>query len=146
MPHIDYMDIIYSGSSIANQKSIERIQRYFTKRLHMRLYPLQTVPDYAKRLKTFGLTTIETRRNEHDLICLYKIANKQMLATNINIKFSLQKSNRIILSRVRSNSARLFFQHRASVLWNKLISTHPPFSSISELRTFLSNLPASNAR
>ena len=92
------------------------------------------------------MTTIETRRNEHDLICLYKIANKLLLATNINIKFSLQKPNRIILSRVYSNLARLFFQHRASVLWNKLISTHPPFFSISELRTLLSNLPATNAR
>ena len=76
MPIIFYGIPIYFTNSRGCISRIEKIQKYFTKRLFLRLNPHQIVPKYDDRLTLFKLFPLEASCVASDLSLLFKILNK----------------------------------------------------------------------
>ena len=127
---------MYVLVSRSNIKSVEGIQRMFTKRYFQRVSPFIDVPAYEIRLKMFAFVSLEPRYSSQDLVILYKIIKRMMPITNFRVNMSTSRhAHRIIVPSFRTSSFRLSFSHRAITHWNKTI--HQMFGSIPTLKSHL---------
>ena len=67
-PILEYNTVIWAPSCMKYIDKCERVQRFFTKRLH----GLWDVP-YLKRLEILKLESLEERRLYNDVTCVYKL-------------------------------------------------------------------------
>ena len=140
-PIISYGISLYGAASLSNVNSIEKILKYFTKRLWNRLYPLIPAPCYLSRLSKFNLTSIELNRIRSDFILFFKILRNFPAVPSLSITFSKFCSHRVTVNLIKSKSTRRFFLHRTSMLWNKLVHDNS-FNdmSVHQFKAFVNSL------
>ena len=138
IPIIDYASVLYFDSSIKSVNLIEKIQKVFTKRLFMRIYPKLQVPDYCERLSFFNLKTLKFHCRKKCLIMIYKVLNG-VLSDPFNINMSSRVPYRLILPTFRSSLFRSSFIVRCQQLWNKFC-VKKEFKNISEFYSFINTI------
>ena len=122
IPTIEYGSFLFALNSKNNIKTLEKIQRIFTRRLFLRCRAVGSViPHYRERLREFHLSTLENRFNRSDLLTLYKIINHGISVPSFQISFSTRHSHLIILRPVRLSLYKNSFFHRSLTDWNKCI-------------------------
>ena len=139
VPIVIYCSSIYVFVRISNIKNVERIQKYFTKRLYARIHPNQSVPKYKLRLVEFGLDSLEVELLCFDLLNFYKLMHGLYFVPDIDFKHSAHLEGRLAVSRVRTSKRRNFYISRVITLWNRYASCCCS-SNLSEFRSYLSNL------
>ena len=108
-PLLEYNTPIWSPHLISDIDLIERVQRWFTKRL-----PGLWNESYAQRLQTLDLESLEVRRIKNDLILLFKIV-KHLIDLNSEDFFTFNwnhtrgHSCKINIGYSRLNCRKYFF-------------------------------------
>ena len=118
---IFYASPIYFTGDVVNMNELEKIQKYFTRRLFFRINGKALRPNYNYRLKLFGLQTLESSCVKSDLLMLYKLLY-ELIESSFKPIFSTRKPTRIIFQTTVSKTCRASFFHRSLVLWNKYVS------------------------
>lgn len=120
-PILEYCSPVWSPHLIGLIKSVEAVQRRFTKKLAN----LYDVP-YISRLEALCLDSLEVRRIKSDLMMCFKIVHEQVCIDSSNF-FIIAK-----LSRTRGHNYKLYkqqccldvrkysFAHRVIDVWNNL--------------------------
>ena len=96
-PVLEYASSVWSPHLLKYINSIERVQKYFTKRI-----PSLKQYSYPERLALIGLEPLEVRRLKTDLILYYK-SSHNLIAIPFNEYFNLQTN----LSQTRSGGNHL---------------------------------------
>ena len=109
VPIILYCSPLFGLNTVTNINNIEKIQKYFTRRLFHRLHPNVPVPDYRSRLSLFELISLEVLILKTDLITLYKIMHNHYLLNNVSVNFSYHCPTRLITPRVNTSLSRDFY-------------------------------------
>ena len=78
IPIITYCSGLYANPLRRSFERIQKIQRLFTRKLYMRLYPKSQLPDYSSRLKELGLSRLSELFVSNDLRTLTNIAHGNM--------------------------------------------------------------------
>ena len=144
LPILLYCSTVYSPSLFNDQRKLEKVQRYFTRRLFKRT-SREPIPNYKNRLKILDLLSINDIFIRADLMVMYKLINGFTPMPSIALRFSPRVPYRLLLSRVNSNTARKFFINRVSCLWNRLpsavrVSTFQSFRKFLLSKSFVSFL------
>ena len=120
-PLVEYSSVVWSPSTIRDQKQIEGVQRRATK-----LAPKMANMSYNQRLVKLGLPTLEYRRLRADMIQVYKIVHR-IDRINPDMFFELSETTRtrghkykIKKQRPRTNFKKFSFSHRVVDTWNAL--------------------------
>ena len=127
-PTLEYATTIWSPYLTKDKKMIERVQRYFTRKVCQRC----RIPyaSYKDRLSKLNIRSLEYRRVEYDLLFLYKIVNG-LLDVNAAKFFDTTEAHHNTRShdlRIRSKlplkslSQSNFFSNRCASIWNLLPS------------------------
>ena len=138
IPILDYCSPVWSPHSLEDIKTVESVQRTFTKRL-----PACQGLTYRERLVCTGLTTFEHRRLKNDLILFYKIMHG-LTTVNFDSNFILATGSdrghplRVQHLKARVDSRLNFFSHRTVRVWNDLPSSAVCSNSIYEFKRHLS--------
>ena len=135
---ISYCSSIFCSTSIHNLDCIEKIQRYFTKRLYIRVFSRSCDVSYTERLQIFKLESLESYYCKVDIVNLFKIMYCNLFSPGIIIPHSPRRPNRLCVSRVHSTARRAFFIHRTVMLWNRYLS-FADLSSLNHLKSYLAN-------
>jgi hypothetical protein len=121
-PVLDYSSVVYSPHHLYLINAIERVQRYFTKRLP----GLFNIP-YLQCLNICNIDLLETRRIKTDLIMLYKVLHGVVCCNNIrdNIMLSTVTNTRgnkykLMKNCVKRDVKKYFFCNRVINMWNLL--------------------------
>lgn len=118
LPVIEYGSKIYGGLSTFDSDRLEKLQKFFTRRLLGRRL------GYLERLKTLGLETLKHRRSRKDIITLYKLFTQKYHASSLLPHLSIQstkaKFGRLQVDLVRKDICKRFFFHRSIMVWNSL--------------------------
>ena len=131
LPILFYASPFCYPPKIFLRNKLERIQKYFTRRLVRRIEHSE-FPSYPERLKLLGLLPINSMFVRFDLITLYKLIHGQISVPSIHLRFSSRVPHRLLLSSINTNVSRKFFVNRASCCWNRLIKPE----SLSTLHSF----------
>ena len=127
-PTLEYATTIWSPYLIRDKNKIERVQRYFTRKVCQRCKI--SYASYKDRLVKLSLNSLEYRRVEHDLFFLYKILNG-LLDVNANNFFNQTETHHNTRSHDRRIRPKLplktqnqgnFFSNRCATIWNLLPS------------------------
>ena len=129
LPIVLYGLPLYSNGSNTFISEIEKIQRYFTRRLFMRIKPNETRLSYTERMKLFNLQSLEFLIIKTDLCTLFKLINN-LFPSSFEFQFSTRSPMRFIFCQCSSRLFRNSFFHRALVSWNKLIASKIPSLAI----------------
>jgi hypothetical protein len=142
-PILEYNSPVWSPHLNKDINAIERVQKFFTKRLR----GLKSLP-YEKRLTVLKQPSLKTRRARADLILLYKILHG-LVDHNLK-KFFLFVSNvltcvhnlrghafKLIAPKPRTDVLKFNFIYRVIMLWNVLPSN---ICEASSLFTFKNRL------
>ena len=128
-PILEYNTAIWSPNFISKEdtKTVEKVQRQFTKRLCQKNNI--KFQDYDERLHILNLETLETRRIKFDITLMFKIKNnlididfdkffKNKLSTNYNLRGHDQQLDipKYSGSKYHDN----FFSNRILNIWNNL--------------------------
>ena len=108
LPIIDYCSSIYVNASIRNVNEIEKILRFFTRRLFRRFRPSAAVPKFSSRLKEFGLCSYEERSLRNDLLLLHRIFKFSSIVPGVELSESSFRPNRLVVSPPCCSPQRLF--------------------------------------
>ena len=138
---------MWSPYLVKHIRTIEKVQRSFTKRL-----PGMRTLTYHQRLSLLNLDSLELRRLKADLILTYKIVSRQIVINNCifirsNCSITLRRhayqieSSKLCKTSVRSS----FYSYRIIRVWNALpITTDFPtlrrFTLIRFLKIFSSHI------
>ena len=110
-PLLEYNSVFWSPHLKCDIKTIERVQRRFTKRL-----PGYHKHSYSERLRLLQLPSLETRRIENDLIWCYKIVFGHTITHSDFFEFRLSNTRGDpykLFKRRCSNATRSVFLVRA---------------------------------
>ena len=123
--------------------AIEKIQKYFTRRLYRRLDGNVVRPPYLTRLKSFGLEPLESLCMRSDLTFLFKLTN-DLLYSSFQPAISTRKPSRFIFQAGVSRTYHNSFFHRSLALWNKFIA--PKFNTFpTDYTTFITFLSSNQS-
>ena len=127
-PILEYCSPVWSPVYVTDIDLIERVQRYFTRRLYHRLS--YEPSSYLNRLKRLGLDPLELRRLRLDLLTCYKIVHCEIALAfadffewSPGINRTRGHTLRLRASRANSNVLSHFFAHRVVPVWNSLPSS-----------------------
>ena len=118
---LEYCSPVWSPHTHCQINKIEKVQRFFTKRIA----GLWAVP-YVERLAIFQLYTLEYRRIFSDLVLCYKILNGKIDTDLSNISKLNTNSNtrghafKLYKFQCSLDSAKYYFTNRVVNLWNNL--------------------------
>ena len=130
-------------------KTIESIQRLFTRRLFYRLgFEYQ---NYLCRMNYLNLKSLEYRRVFNDLVMVYKILNKvvdlqsETLFSEKRSKYNLRgHSQQLNRQKSSIDCHKFFFSQRVIPIWNSLPDNVVSAPSVSSFKFKLSNINLSN--
>ena len=141
-PLVECSSIIWNPTQIQDIKSIESVQRYYTRQIFRRCK--LSYQSYLDRLYQLNIKTLEYRRVEIDIITIYKI-----LHSLIDLKFSeffemynspyntRRHRYSIVVKRCASKAQQSFFANRVVPVWNRLPASLVEVKSLAEFRTKL---------
>ena len=117
-PILEYASQIWSPVLITNIDRIERVQRYYTRRLCSRN------DDYMQRLDLFNIDSLEERRIKSDIVLFFKLT-KNVINMNVSDHYTIVKRNRghskhLFLYYSRTDKRKYFWINRIVPHWNKL--------------------------
>ena len=115
-PVILYGFSFYGASSLNTINEIEKILKYFSRRLWLRLYPHKNIPSYQARLKHFNMNPLERCRARSDLHLVFKVVGGICCIPSMSIKFSPKCDYRIVINRIKTKGVKCFFVHRTFML------------------------------
>lgn len=139
IPVIMYCSSIYSLISVQNISRIEKIQKYFTKRLYARLYPKMPIPNYNDRLVVFQLKPLEALLIKSDLCILYRLLNGSLVVPGVSVSRRDRLPGCLQVSSVRTTTSRSFYLHRTIMIWNRFFS-YKQFESYAHFKSFIDDL------
>ena len=110
---------VWAPSIKDNIDNIEKVQRFFTRRLP----GMKDIP-YLQRLTKLNLEPLERRRMKHDLVFFYKMINGKTVV-NLDNSFRFIPSYRghnktLFLHYSRTDKRKYFYINRIVSLWNSL--------------------------
>ena len=120
-PILEYASQIWSPIQKCNIDKVERVQRYFTRRL---LYSENL--SYSERLAICNLDPLEERRIKADIVLFYKMINNDTII-NIQESYLFHDRNRghnrnLFMYFCRTEKRKLFWINRIVTTWNNLSS------------------------
>ena len=121
VPIVIYGIQLYGASSISVIDEIEKILKYFTRRLWIRSYNSNEFPDYHERLARFSLVPLEVQRIRFDMMLLFRVVRNLSPIPFLSLPFSAINNDRLIINRINTKLYKRFFLHRSTMLWNKLV-------------------------
>ncbi|MEM7402229.1 MAG: reverse transcriptase family protein [Pseudomonadota bacterium] len=138
---LEYASEVYSPQFLKDIDLLERVQRYFTRRI-----PGQQSRAYADRLATLCLKSLEERRMQRDLIMVYKICYG-LIDLDFNDFFELSPSTvtrghrlKLNITRCKLNIRATFFSKRVVNIWNNLSSSIVDSNSLEIFKNSISQL------
>ena len=137
-PIVESSSQLWSPQFKFNIDRIEKIQRYFTRRM-----PGLENKSYLERLQLLGLETLEHRRICADLSLFYKIINKKVqLDSNSYCLKQNYRGNSFNLATLsfKTERRRNFYLMRIVIHWNKLNNTVILSSNIRDFKNKLEKL------
>jgi hypothetical protein len=147
-PALEYASNVWCPYLKKHIESIERVQRYFTRRI-----PVLSNFEYRERLNALTLDTLELRRLRSDLIFYYKIfaglspwtPEVYFKLANINGPTCTRSGgNFILLPICRTNKAKNDFFYRRIACWNSLPENVRNSKSLPSFRNLLNNIDLTN--
>jgi hypothetical protein len=140
LPLLNYCSSVWSPSLLGDIKSIESVQRLFTRRVAGMEYLC-----YRNRLKQLKLPSLELLRLRADLLLCYKILNGHLAGIPEDYGLRVKKrsstrghSNKLFTDHSRVDARRNFFGARIVKPWNSLPSKLVNSVSIASFRYELS--------
>ena len=148
-PILEYNAPVWNPWLVKDIKTLERVQRYFTRSLFKRIKIPMT--SYADRLSMLGFHSLEYRRVFLDLVMCFKIVKKLVDLDasdffHINLSPYTTRGNSIKLSPLTTphhNYRANFFSVRIIPIWNSLPDTVVKSSSERTFRLMLNNVDLS---
>ena len=137
LPILDYCSPVWSPHNSDDIRSLESVQRTFTKRL-TNCSGLTN----RERLDRVGLSTLEHRRLVAYLVLFYKLLYN-LVDIDITSDLKLDVGNttghplKVVHLKARINSRLYYFSHRTVRVWNALDSEVVCASSITIFRNYL---------
>ncbi len=123
-PILEYGSPVWNPHLQGDILRLERVQRYFTRRLLVRIS--QTPLSYQDRLSCFGLESLRLRRLKTDLIYYYKILNGH-IPLDPNLFFTQRTASRtrghpkkLLVPDMRVDVRKFSFACRSIDRWNSL--------------------------
>ena len=122
-PIIEYGTSVWNPHLCKDIDIIERVQRYFTRRILKRCGMEKM--SYPDRLVFLELETLERRRVKTDLLLCYKIKNR-IIDLNFDQFFAIREgttrghSAKLVVKKSRINTRKFFFANRVVNQWNSL--------------------------
>jgi hypothetical protein len=123
-PVLEYASCVWSPVLITHVNAIERVQKYFTRRLQ----GMEFVP-YNERLALLNLETLEVRRLHSDIIMYYKVIHN-MVALTVDrffhfddrqlISIRSYDPNNLVKPMITSTFVRQNFSVRCIDAWNSI--------------------------
>ena len=144
-PLLEYCNVVWSPRVGYLSDKVERVQRFFTKRIPGCWY----LP-YSSRLSLLGLQTLESRRSISDHVICYKIVHgiyDSPITRLFHRKPSLRtRGHDLRLQELAFNKdiAKYSFPHRTIRLWNSLPDDTVHAPSTASFIHRVSNLPFTN--
>ena len=140
LPIVDYCSNVWCPSKLGDIDRLEKIQRYFTKRLQ----GLWDIP-YCNRLQICCLPSLEQRRLYSDLILCFKIVHK-LIALDFDNFFVLDPNTRtrghnfkLLMPKWNTQHRHHFFAVRIVPVWNSLSFELVNSQSVNSFKTGLFN-------
>jgi hypothetical protein len=140
-PLVEYNTPVWSPFLVSDISKVERVQRYFTRRL-----PGFQEFSYMERLSRLGLETLEQRRIRYDLIEVFKIVKNMSVLRfedffeykpNIGTRgHSLQLKHRWM---PRLDVCKHFFANRVVKIWNDLPQEAVEACTVPQFRRAMSS-------
>ena len=120
-PHLEYASVVWSPSTIRDQRRIEGVQRRATK-----LVSSVSELSHHERLRKLGIPSLQYRRMRADMLQVYKILHG-IERINPDVFFELADGTRtrghkykIIKQRCSTSFMLHSFSHRVVDIWNAL--------------------------
>ena len=138
-PLLEYNTEVWSPYLLGDINAIEKVQRFFTKRL-----PGLWIVPYLDRLQQLTLESLESRRIASDLIFMYKIVNN-LVDLDMNNFFSLNSNStrghnlKINFQHARLNCRKYFFVNRTIPIWNQLPNEIVNCSNVNAFKNKIAN-------
>ncbi len=137
-PILEYCSPVWNPHLTGDISRLERVQRYFTRRLLIR--SRQAPLSYQDHLLLFELESLQLRRLKTDLIYYYKIINEQ-ISLDPNVFFTQRTASRtrghakkLFVPDMRIDVRKFSFACRAVEKWNSL--PHDAVISAPSLASF----------
>ena len=137
-PHLRYATVVWSQQFKKDIILLENIQRRAT-----RLVNSAKRLGYADRLKVLGLPTLEYRREQADMIQMYKIINNidyvdqdKFFTMSLN-RTTRGHSKKIFKNRYRLNVRANSFSNRIGNTWNSLTESDVSAPSLNAVKSRL---------
>ena len=129
-PILEFNTVVWSPSLKCDIRSVEKVQRKFTKRL-----PGYGDISYVERRAKLNLKTLELRRLHYDLVMCYKIVfNIMQLRFSDFFVFSTLPTRghhyKLQVNHAPVNARRNFFACRIVKLWNSLPADTTDFGTL----------------
>jgi hypothetical protein len=143
-PTVEYASEAWSPFLLKDIDIVERVQRYFTRRL-----PGLKSFTYSERLKLLNLSSLEERRIRRDLIMVYKIVHGHAdLCFDDFFEYSTEVRTRghmykLRLLRSAKDIRKHFFCNRTVNIWNDLHSSIVMAGSLSSFKSLVSEVDLS---
>ena len=119
-PILEYCSSVWSPHCKYLIDKIEKVQRFFTKRL-AGLH----IMSYCNRLKSLHLQSLESRRLIHDLVLCYKLLHDKSdssITTTLNLCRNITRGHSYKLSKrlCTTDVTKFYFSNRIVNVWNRL--------------------------
>jgi len=123
-PLLESCTVVWSPYLLRDICCIERVQRFFTRRVYFRCR-LGQDNSYEERCRMLGLESLEMRRLRQDMTMCYKILSGavEMKANDffkLNTGITRGHSKKLFVEHCSINSRKFFFNNRVVEVWNSL--------------------------
>ncbi|MCP4476079.1 MAG: hypothetical protein GY821_16275 [Gammaproteobacteria bacterium] len=133
-PILEYCSPVWNPCLIGNIKTLESVQRNFTRRLFSRCN--LDYQEYESRLNTLNISSLAHRRRIADLLLCYQIKTLRIKVGDI-LSWSSHHPYRLFVDHPRVNFRRHFFSHRIMQDWNRLGNDISDCESLNSFRRLL---------
>jgi hypothetical protein len=139
-PSLEYCSVIWSPHYVQDINLIERVQKYFTRKLLWK----RKKSSYAERLIFLKLDSLEERRIKVDLTETFKFF-KEYQSRSFNTYFSLnpnphKNSNDLYINFSRTDIRKFWFSNRVCPWWNYLPNDVKQSRNLDQFKNFIDKI------
>lgn len=145
-PILESCSPVWSPYLVKDIKTIERVQRYFSRRVALRCGFTRECMEYEERCKWLNLQSLEERRLIADLVLCFKIVHKKIEVVHDNWimkcenKMTRNNGHKLSVQRCNSTLGMSFFGNRIVNPWNFIDRNYPLVSATTSVTRFKSQL------
>ena len=147
-PLLEYCSAVWSPYFVQDITNIERVQKYFTRRL-FRMCNFSE-KEYTERLHDLGLESLEVRRLRADLVLCFQIVRgfvdfpSDSLFTLSHVHSTRGHPYKLVVNYSRTKTRHNMFANRVAKIWNSLPCSAVCSNTISTFKAQISNVSFSN--